>query len=283
MARPWIEFLYAQKLPWTPSLYGGARDDVEVKTLSADSSAGDASVLIKYPAGWQRAEAEALTAEEEFYILDGEIEINGQTYTRDCYGCFPAGYVRSTARSKTGCVALTFFDHEPNLAPTLTNDVDPKDVVAFINTLDMKWDASTADPTLEWMGNRRKVLKWDREYDQKGTFLFSTSPHIYPENWACPELTHPCVEETFVLSGELTGPFGKMNKGAYFWRPEEKPHGPFGTREGGFCLIRFKYGKHINVWGDTDVKYSFDFPYKPKLPPALAQYGETAYEGPELY
>ncbi len=283
MARPWIEFLYAQNLPWTEGLYGGARGDVESKTLSIDDSAGDSSVLIRYPAGWQRTEAEALTVEEEFYILDGSLEINGQTYTRDCYGCFPAGYVRSHALSKSGCVALTFFDGEPRQADTLTSDYEQEDLVPFINTLDMKWDASTADPTLDWMGNRRKVLKWDRDNDQKGTFLFATSPHIYPENWACPTLTHPCVEETFMLSGELTGPFGKMNKGAYFWRPEEKPHGPFGTREGGFALIRFKYGKHINVWGDKNVPYSFDFPYKPELPTELAQYGDKAYEGTALY
>jgi hypothetical protein len=283
MARPWIEFLFAQKLPWTKGLYGGGRDDVEVKTLSMDDSAGDSSLLLKYPAGWQRSDPEAFNAEEEFFILDGEIEINGQVYTRDCYGCFPAGYVRSNAQSKTGCVALTFFDAEPTSARTLDNAYGQEDLVAFINTLDMKWDASTADPTLEWMGNRRKVLKWDRTYDQKGTFLFATSPQIYPENWACPELTHPCVEETFMLSGEFIGPYGRMSKGAYFWRPEEKPHGPFGTREGAFALIRFKYGKHINVWGDRDVAYSFDFPFKPELPANLARLHETPYDGAELY
>lgn len=287
MARPWIEFLFAQHLPWQAGLYGGARNDVESKILSLDDSAGDSSALIRYPAGWQRTAPEALTAEEEFFILDGEIEINGQTYTRDCYGCFPAGYVRETAHSKNGCVALTFFDSEPRVAEDQSqgqrNDYDPEDLVTFINTLDIKWDASTADPTLEWMGNRRKVLKWDRQYDQKQTFLFATAPHIYPENWACPTLTHPCVEETFMLGGEFIGPHGRMTRGSYFWRPEEIPHGPFGTREGAFCLIRFKYGKHVNVWGDEDVPYSFDFPHKPQLPAELAPYGSTPYVGAKAY
>lgn len=283
MARPWIEFLFAQQLPWQQGLYGGARDDVDSKILSMDESAGDSSALIRYPAGWQRTAPEALATEEEFFILDGEIEINGQTYTRDCYGCFPAGYVRETAHSKNGCVALTFFDGAPKLSTDRSNTYDPEDLVPFINTLDIKWDASTADPTLEWMGNRRKVLKWDRKYDQKQTFLFATAPHIYPENWTCPTLTHPCVEETFMLGGEFIGPHGRMTTGSYFWRPEEIPHGPFGTREGAFCLIRFKYGKHVNVWGDKDVPYSFDFPHKPHLPTELARYGATPYEGAAAY
>lgn len=284
MARPWIEFLFAQHLPWQKGLYGGGRDDVESKILSIDAGAGDSSALLRYPARWHRTTPEALTAEEEFFILDGDLEINGQTYTRDCYGCFPAGYVRETASSKNGCVALTFFDGEPRIAKDHGNGYDEDELVPFINTLDVKWDASTADPTLEWMGNRRKVLKWDRTHNQKHTFLFATAPHIYPENWTCPTLTHPCVEETFMLGGEFIGPHGRMTAGSYFWRPEEIPHGPFGTREGAFCLIRFKYGKHINVWGDADVPYSFDFPHKPHLPAELAHYGGTKpYEGAESY
>ena len=283
MARPWIEFLFAQKLPWTPGVYGGARDDVDSKILSIDDAAGDSSSLIRYPAGWHRTTPEALTAEEELYILDGEVEINGRTYKRDCYACFPAGYVRETAESRKGCVALTFFDSEPRLSSDHAGDYDPDDLVEFINSFDMKWDSTTADSSLEWMGNRRKVLKWDRDHDQKQTFLFTTPPHIYPENWACPTLTHPCVEESFMIAGELTGPFGKMTEGAYFWRPEGKPHGPFGTRGGGFALIRFKYGKHVNVWGDEDIPYTFDFTYQPELPETLAHLGGTPYEGSDPY
>ncbi len=283
MARPWIEFLFAQKLPWEKGLYGNARDDVDSKVLSIDEAAGDSSTLIRYPAGWERAEPEALSTEEELYVLEGSLEINGRTYKRDCYACFPAGYVRRSARSANGCVALTFFDGEPRTSDDLSNTYDPEDLIEFIDTFDMKWDSTTADPTLEWMGNRRKVLKWDREHDQKQTFLFTTPPHIYPENWACPTLTHPCVEESFMISGEITGPYGKMTRGAYFWRPEEKPHGPFGTRGGGFSLIRFKYGKHVNVWGKDDVPYNFDFPYKPELPDHLAHLGDAPYEGTDPY
>lgn len=283
MARPWIEFLFTQHLPWAQGLYGGARPDVDSKVLSMDESAGDSSVIIRYPAGWARTAPEALTAEEEFFVLDGAIEINGQMYERECYANLPAGYVRKSAKSANGCVALTFFDSEPALSNDHTGSYNPDNVIEFINTFDMKWDSATADPSLEWMGNRRKVLKWNREYDQKETFLFTTPPHIYPDNWACPTLTHPCVEESFMLAGEITGPYGRMTEGAYFWRPEEKPHGPFGSRDGGFSLIRFKYGKHINVWAEEDLPYHYDFPYKPELPAGLAHIGDTHYEGSERY
>jgi hypothetical protein len=282
MARPWIEFLFAQHLPWQRGLPGGARTDVDCKILSIDAGAGDMSAICRYPPGWSRAETEALRAEEEVFVLDGEIQINGHTYRRDSYACLPAGYPRSGASSAQGCVVLAFFSAVPErCAPT--DDHAARQVIEGLNSYEMKWDDSTADPKLAWMGNRRKVLRWDHEHDQKGTFILATPPHIFPENWAGPTETHACAEEVFVLAGDSIGPLGQMTPGAYFWRPEGKPHGPFGSRDGGCSLIRFKYGKHANIWGSEDVPYSFDFPYRPMLPPELARYGKAPYVGIERY
>jgi hypothetical protein len=280
MARPWIEFIYAQCLPWTSGAAGGARGDVDGKVLSRDAELGESSLILRYPAGWQRTAPEALAAEEEMYVLDGEITINGRTYRRDTYACFPAGYVRERASSPHGCVALTFFDAIPEKTTTPVKTGAP--LVEFIDLYAMRWDTSVPDPTLEWMGNRRKVLRWDPVYDQKATFVFATPPHIYPEDWRCPTLTHPCVEESFMLAGEITGPHGRKGPGGYFWRPAGIPHGPFGTRDGGMSLIRFRHGRHVNEWQPESLPYSFDTPYKPALPPELQAIARD-YWGPDRY
>ncbi len=281
MARPWIEFIYAQVLPWQRGPWDGARADVDVKILSRDPERGDCSVIMKYPAGWSRTAPEALAAEEEIYILDGAIEINGRRYGRDTYACFPAGHIRTSAAAPTGCVALTFFDRAPTAA-ALSGPAPTAELIEFIDVMAMRWDAKAADPTLEWMGNRRKVLRMDRTYDQKATFVFSTPPHTYPENWECPTLTHPCVEESFKLAGDMIGPHGRMCAGAYFWRPADIPHGPFGSHDGALSIIRFKHGKHINVWDKTPMPYRYDAPYKPAVPPELVPYAKV-YEGAERY
>ena len=281
MSRPWIEFIFAQKLGWQAGLYGGSRDGVYSKILSIDEEAGDASVIIKYPPGWSHESKKAVLADEEFYVLDGSLKINNQIYKQDSYANLPGGYPRDHFSSQEGCIALTFFSAKPILGDA--DSFDDSELITYINTLDMKWDSASNDPALDWMGNKRKVLKWDKEFDQQGTFIFSTPPHIYPNNWLCPTLTHPCAEETFIISGSYIGPCGKMSKGAYFWRPEYKPHGPFGTREGAFSLIRFKYGKHINIWGEEQIKYSFNANYDPILPDHLKQYGDLEFEGGESY
>ena len=86
-----------------------------------------------------------------------------------------------------------------------------------------------------------------------------------------------------MLSGDTIGPHGRMTAGAYFWRPAGIPHGPFGSRDGGCLLIRFREGRHVNDWGADPVPYSFDFPYSPQLPPDLEPYGREVYAGPDRF
>jgi hypothetical protein len=282
MARPLIEFLFAQHLPWAPGLPGNARDDVDAKILSQDTETGEFTAIVRYPAGWSRPEAEALAAEEEMYVLDGSISINGHLYKRDSYACLPQHYRRISAESTQGCVALVFFDGAAEESKPGTVHDTKAPLIEGLNVYAMRWDAKPADPSLEWMGNRRKVLRLDPVYNQKATFIISTPPHIYPEKWACPTLTHPCVEESFMLAGDMTGPHGRMTPGAYFWRPAEIAHGPFGTRDGGMGLIRFRHGPHVNVWGADQIPYTYDSAYKPVLPPVLKKFANV-YEGAARY
>ena len=187
MARPHIEFIYSQNLPWQAGLPGNARANIRAKILSLDSDSGEMSTIVKYPAGWQAQRPEALSAEEEMYVLDGEITINGRPYRRDTYACFPAGYVREASSSSQGCVALTFYDSVPNLT-TKARDPDAE-FVEYLDIYATPWEGKVRDPSLAWMGNRSKVLRWDRKWEQRGTFLYTTPPHTYPENWECPSLT----------------------------------------------------------------------------------------------
>ncbi len=282
MGRPLTEFIFAQNLTWMPGLPGGARDDVDAKILSLDSETGELTAIVRYPAGWSRPEVESLAAEEEMYVLDGAITINGHIYTRDSYMCLPPHFKRAGAVTDKGCVALTFFDGTPAQSKPGTTH-DPKAPhVEGLDVYAMRWDSKVADPSLEWMGNRRKVLRMDPVYNQKATFIISTPPHIYPENWACPTLTHPCAEESFMLSGDMIGPHGRMTAGSYFWRPAEIPHGPFGTRDGAMSLIRFRHGKHVNVWGAEQTPFSYDTGYKPAIPESLKSVAKI-YEGAERY
>lgn len=49
MARPHTLFVQSQFLPWNEGVVGGARNDVQVKTLSMDAGDGSCSLIIRYP------------------------------------------------------------------------------------------------------------------------------------------------------------------------------------------------------------------------------------------
>ena len=82
---------------------------------------------------------------------------------------------------------------------------------------------------------------------------------------------HDCVEEMFLISGDYLSNVGRMREGAYFWRPPGIPHGPYGSRGGSLCLIRFVGGAHVNHWSSSQHSFDYEQAYEPQLPPELAQ------------
>jgi hypothetical protein len=279
MGRPHIEFIAAQNLPWGRALDGLARPGVGIKILSRDDGNGAASVILRYPAGFRMDGDHWLVATEEFLVLDGEFELNDRVYGAHAYANLLPGYVRQRMASPRGATLLVFFNRAPAAGQGAAPAIDGTDLVEHLDVVRMEWDSSGIDPGLAFMGIKRKTLRRDHVRDQRASFLIATAPHNHPKDWACPALTHPCVEECFMLAGDLTGPQGVLHTGCYFWRPPGIAHGPFGSRYGSLSLIRFVDGKHVNVWGNEALPYSYDVPHAPVLPPNLTAFGAEPYRG----
>jgi hypothetical protein len=279
MARPHLEFIPAQVVPWQRGLYGGARPDTETRVLSIDEAAGDATVMIRYPAGWARDGVEHLAVDEEFFVLDGAIEINGQRYGRHCYGHLPANFVRNSM-SSGGAVVLTFFSGEPKAVPgTPSVACDERRLVRFLDTLAMTGTDShraAMFPGIRASGSLHKRLKTD-PVTEEVTWLVL----IQPNSVMSQRETHPVIEEELAISGDQTGPRGNMRPGAYFWRPAGIPHGPFGTVTGALHLVRGVGGRYTTLLEDVPGPFPWDTPYDPILPPSYQDY-VRAYRDAEV-
>lgn len=269
--RPHIEFVQAQMLPWRRIGPGLARPDAEYKLLSRDAETGACSILIRYPPGWSREGPEHILADEEFYVLDGALEMDERCYGADSYAFLPAGWTRHRMQSREGCVLLAFFAAEPVLvgkAGDGSAEASPR-AVPFLDVLHMPWDMTLNDAKLRHLGISRKDLRTDPQTGER-SFLSLILPQSEPPGSRGPRESHPVVEEAFMIAGSLTGPQGTMYPGAYFWRPPAIPHGPFGSRWGAVLLVRFVGGRHVNIWSPDDGPFSFQQPYTPVLPPDLA-------------
>lgn len=268
MGRPHIEFIQPQQLPW--QRYAGAgRAEVEAKLLSDDAATGESSLILRYPSGWSRPAPEYLTVDEEIYVLEGALTIGGVTYRAHDYAYLPKGFPRAASSSADGAVVITFYSGAAQVIAGAA-PAGVYDATRFLprtNLDETGWDkdyAGVDSPELVKAGARKKMLRTDPVNGDQ-TWLINT-----PAYWSETKVeTHPVVQEMVLLSGEIAGPEGLMRPGAYFWRPADLRHGPFGSRTGNVILMRSKGGRLSTQYFTPDKPFVFDPPYRPVLPPHL--------------
>ncbi len=274
MTRPFIEFLQSQLLDWQDGLYGGGFTGVRSRILSLDEETGASSTLVEFPPGFDQAEPFHLRVDQEMFVLAGELQVDGHHHRRYTYAHLPAGYDHTRVRSDTGAVAMIFYSGEPRVHDGTAPGgmYDETRAVEFLNAFDGDWGGNFHP--LFPAGAGRKFLRRD-PHDGEETWVLGTMPL----RWGQRREKHPVVEEMFLLSGELIGHRGRMHAGAYFWRPPEEWHGPFGSPTGNLMLFRTKGGPLSTVYDDNLIPFDWDQPYDPILPDDLDEIRHAAWDG----
>jgi hypothetical protein len=263
MARPHIEFIQSQHLPFVDDALGGARAAFAAKVLSRDTDSGATSSLVRVPPGW--ISDGALSTDEELLLLEGDLSIDSQTIGPFGYAHLPKGAASKIA-SVHGATAVWFLDAAPQTAAATPFDPTRRVV---LDSLGVPYTGNF-HPEFP-AGAGRKWLFRDPAGGEE-TWLLGT---MALRSAARPEV-HPVVEEMFLIAGEVHSDRGIMRPGAYFWRPPGIPHGPFGTRTGNLYLFRTVGGPLSTNYIDNGRAFRWDPPYDPALPPDLeAARGET--------
>lgn len=267
--RPFIEFVQQQLLPWEPGVLPSTRQRV----LSRDDESGAQSLIVDVPAGWFQG-ARTLGASEEFLVLAGSVTADGVAYERLCYGRLPAGTTISGDSSTRGAVVALFHDRDPTSEPPAEPDTRKR-----VDKIDLRRSCEPTGPRNPDHPNPSSVKRFplfDDPDTGESTWVFSgqgMGHYRRPEK-------HPVVEEMLHLAGELHGPNGVMRSGAYFWRPPEEWHGPFGFVGGCVLLFRTQGGPLTTIYADDDAQFEWDAPYAPILPGGCTipsyQYDELA-------
>ena len=132
------------------------------------------------------------------------------------------------------------------------------------------------------MGLGRKVLRDSPSLNEK-TLLIMMAPQAYPAKARGRQEIHPCVEESFIFGGDIISEYGTMRPGAYFWRPPEIAHGPHGSRDGAFMIVRFVEGRFANEWSENEQTFDPEPDYAPVLPREFAEAGQRGWSPAEAY
>ncbi len=282
MARPHIEYIQAQVLPWAPLDQDSLRPGASVKWLSEDDDTGAFTAIVRYPKGWRMDGTHHLAADEEFFVLDGALEIAGKTYTRHGYGYLPAGTTYETVAAPEGAAVLTFI----NGPPRRVAGAGQPDNALLIENPDGRKASFTSDFD-HGLAGTDIAIKFLRNDAASGarTWLLKRGPNRREDLPATGKIeTHPCVEEFFLVEGTLGWPQGMMRPGAYFWRPPGIEHGPGASVTGCQLLFRSLGAPFSTQWSDYERPRPFEpIPYAPQLPPHLAAYADAPYRGTEPY
>lgn len=279
MGRPHIEWIQAQALPWRRGVLA-ARAGAEAKILSADDTTGALSCILRYPPGYARG-PEWLSADEEFWVLDGAIEVDGVQYGEHTYAHLPRTMPRSSLVSAQGAAVLTFFSQAPDATPGQPDQpYDARRLVRRLAAADNVWDGDFEAMGLGSMRATARMRTLRRDPDTgEITYLTATIPFRQGER----SERHPVVQEFFLISGELAGDRGVMQAGAYCWRPPAVKHAPYGSWTGTLLLFRSVGGPQTTDWEDPDEPFSWTPAHRPVLPPDLAPLMTSPWPRPERY
>ncbi len=263
MARAHLEYLQTQSLAWQSSPWPHLAG-CHIKVLSRDATNGAASLLVRFPAGWQPTTPGCVSTHEQLFVLEGALELDGRHCGQDCFAWFPQGSASASRSTPEGAVALVFYDAEP----TWQAETSGTAAAIVVDAYDMPWEAVETMPAADSWGPKQKILCGDANAGAL-TMLVAFPPHMHPDHWAGPQELHACTEELFLLSGDCLTNVGQMFPGAYFWRPPGIAHGPYGSRGGNLALLRIHGAPLATTRTSHQVTLARTPEYQPVLPREL--------------
>jgi hypothetical protein len=206
--------------PWhedrtTPFVAKGARGAAWVKVLSKDPETSAESLIYKLEPGWA-ADSLENTVYENLLVLDGEIEIGGQTLRKYAFSYRPEGYETGSVWTETGASIIAFAGAPGEPASTIP--------VPHLDVESMPWIARPIP--LKTAKYYIKVLRADEE-TLDAFYLMRGIVGFVQERTD----SHDAPEESYFLGGKVlfydgvTGGRLLATAGTYIHRGANSVHG----------------------------------------------------------
>lgn len=136
-----VDLLHVLRSPsaWVEQHIPDGSAPVRLHRLHLDRTSKASISLVEFPAGWSRAVSGSYAVAEEFVLLAGALEMNGQRHEPGDWAFVPAGARRADTRAGAGALALAWFGGVPTWQPGEYDEgrltmVAPADVVGVLMT-----------------------------------------------------------------------------------------------------------------------------------------------------
>jgi hypothetical protein len=276
LGRPHTDFIPSQLAPSRVLGASNSQPGVTGTPLSYDAKGTRAvTVVFRFPANWSMTRPHYVNSDQEFLVLDGELEINGERYRTGDYAYLPAGFAHQSRSSGPGATLINFYEGE-HLAfyePTPAGMYKPEKLIRRLATKNMRWTRAK-DMALTSLGPnvRQKLLRHDAATGEHTWLVEVAADPAGQREPQRSKVIHAAVEESFVLRGEVATPRGTMRSGAYVWRAPGQPRGPYGSRTGYQLLIRSKGGALATTISGAMENVTWSAPYEPQISAAMRNF-----------
>ncbi|NDE00284.1 MAG: DUF4437 domain-containing protein [Gammaproteobacteria bacterium] len=276
LGRPHTDFIQSQLAPSRVLGASNSQPGVTGTPLSYDAKGTRAvTVVFRFPANWSMTRPHYVNSDQEFLVLDGELEINGERYRSGDYAYLPAGFAHQSRSSGPGATLINFYEGE-HLAfyePTPAGMYKPEKLIRRLATEDMRWTRAR-DLALTSLGPdvRQKLLRHDPATGECTWLVEVAADRVGQREPQRSKVVHAAVEESFVLSGEVATPRGTMRRGAYVWRAPGQPRGPYGSRTGYQLLIRSKGGALATTASGSPEAPAWGANYDPQITASMRSF-----------
>ena len=287
LGRPHIDFIHSQLAPSRVLGASNSQPGVTGTPLSYDAKGTRAvTVIFRFPQNWSMTRPHYVNSDQEFYVLDGELEINGTLYRRGDYAYLPAGLAHQSRSSGPGATLLNFYEGE-HLAfyePTPAGMYLPEKLIRKLASEELPWQRSR-DPAFATLGPgvNEKRLRHDPATGESTWLIDVEADDAADSGPLRPVVRHEAVEEIYVLRGDIATPRGVMSAGAYTWRAPGQPRGPWGSRTGYQLLVRSRRGALATKRADDAVRVVWNAPYDPVIPENMRSFALGTLDPAKLY
>ena len=97
-------------LDWSHFQIPGGSSSARIVTLHVEQTSRARTLLVRFPEGFRRDVEGWYECAEELVVLDGGLEMSGQTYGPNDWAWIPAGARRTATRAVTSMLSLARFD-----------------------------------------------------------------------------------------------------------------------------------------------------------------------------
>jgi hypothetical protein len=208
----------------------------EAKLLNEDPDTGAFTMVVKLPPGAAEATRGSHSCDEEMFLLEGDLTIDGESFHAPAYWFFPAGTIHGDSHTESGAVVIEAFTGPCDFIAATDEEKAATPVSRGVDVDSLEWKATNeVVDDYSYAGPLSKMLREDPETGA------STSMVKLPPRYTHPHLSfHQYTQEQFLLEGSVNETGTDRHALAYWCHPPGEVHGKsFTTDEGATSILFF--------------------------------------------